>query len=317
MLKWAFILCFTILFNLKVPSQIAYNNSIIWVIRKNDSSQISYVLGTFHQIDTSKYRLPIDTFIKLISQCGNLCIEKDYNSSKLSSFYSEFSQYKRGDLNTKKILDKKLYKKLTSTLEKMGYSIREIRQLTQKKKFGYFNFVLPLLLRKYPDNKYNYYMDVSLLNYAKSGYFIRTIGLENMDSATFYMRNYYSNNDFLKKQLEKYLSDSNDMKIQDNILMDSAISTYFRQEFSEFNSDIDDNNDSSYYDSIWGGKYYYNIHTQRNLTMANGIDSLYNLKRKLFIAVGVSHLFGKYGILNLLNNKGYMIKPYKVTIIKK
>lgn len=317
MLKCVFVLGVTFLINLKLTSQIAYNHSILWEIRKNDSAQVSYVLGTFHQMDTSHYRLPTDTFIKLIAQCGNLCLEKDYNSSKLRSFYAELSQYKRGDLNTQQVLDRKYYKKLTSNLEKTGFPKREIRQLTKKKKFGYFYLILPLLLTKHPENKYNYFMDVSLLKYAKSGYFVQIIGLENMDSVTSYMREYYSNIPFLKAQLENSLSDSIDVVLQNKIWMDSEISTYVKQEFSEFNSDIDTINDASYYDSIWGGIYHYNIHTQRNIAMANGIDSLYKLNRKLFIAIGASHLFGKYGILNLLNNKGYMIKPHKVEIKKK
>lgn len=52
--------------------------------------------------------------------------------------------------------------------------------------------------------------------------------------------------------------------------------------------------------------------TNRNIIMANGIDSLCR-KQSLFVAVGAAHLAGPEGIIQLLKNKGFTVKHVSAT----
>lgn len=55
------------------------------------------------------------------------------------------------------------------------------------------------------------------------------------------------------------------------------------------------------------GNAYNLLITNRNITMANGIDTLCR-KQGLFVAVGAAHLAGPEGIIQLLKNKGYTLR---------
>jgi len=48
--------------------------------------------------------------------------------------------------------------------------------------------------------------------------------------------------------------------------------------------------------------------TNRNVIMARSIDSLARTG-SLFSAIGAAHLAGKDGVIQLLRNKGYTVKP--------
>lgn len=52
--------------------------------------------------------------------------------------------------------------------------------------------------------------------------------------------------------------------------------------------------------------------TNRNVVMANGIDTLCR-KQGLFIAVGAAHLAGPEGIIQLLKNKGFIVRQVSAT----
>jgi len=54
----------------------------------------------------------------------------------------------------------------------------------------------------------------------------------------------------------------------------------------------------------------------RNVGMANGIEKLIKEKKTIFVMIGVAHLPYETGVLNLLFQKGFHIKPYNVTLNK-
>ena len=49
----------------------------------------------------------------------------------------------------------------------------------------------------------------------------------------------------------------------------------------------------------------------RNITMANEFDKVVQ-EQTLFCAIGAGHLSGKKGVLKLLKDKGYKVKPVKL-----
>lgn len=56
------------------------------------------------------------------------------------------------------------------------------------------------------------------------------------------------------------------------------------------------------------GNAYNLIITNRNIVMANGIDTLIR-KHNSFIGIGAAHLAGDEGVIQLLRNKGYTLRP--------
>lgn len=58
---------------------------------------------------------------------------------------------------------------------------------------------------------------------------------------------------------------------------------------------------------------YDKIITERNIGMADGLDSLLKLNRSVFCAVGVGHLPGIEGLINLLRLKGYKMRKVLAT----
>ena len=56
------------------------------------------------------------------------------------------------------------------------------------------------------------------------------------------------------------------------------------------------------------GNAYNLIITNRNIVMANGIDTLIR-KQSAFIGIGAAHLAGEEGVIQLLRNKGYTLRP--------
>jgi len=57
---------------------------------------------------------------------------------------------------------------------------------------------------------------------------------------------------------------------------------------------------------------YETLITKRNIAMAAGLDTLIR-KRSVFCAVGSGHLYGTEGIIHLLRQKGYTVRPVKAT----
>lgn len=67
--------------------------------------------------------------------------------------------------------------------------------------------------------------------------------------------------------------------------------------------------------SISGNAYNLLI-TNRNVIMANGIDTLIR-KHNSFIGIGAGHLAGEEGVIQLLRNKGYTLRPVMASFTQK
>ena len=54
----------------------------------------------------------------------------------------------------------------------------------------------------------------------------------------------------------------------------------------------------------------------RNRVMADGIERL-SRENTVFAVIGAAHLPYKYGVLNILAQRGYSIKPYRLNMTEK
>ena len=67
--------------------------------------------------------------------------------------------------------------------------------------------------------------------------------------------------------------------------------------------------------STYGGTsgFYKELITDRNIGMANKMDSIIKSGTSLYTAVGAGHLAGTFGIINLMRNKGYTVRKVMAT----
>ncbi len=67
--------------------------------------------------------------------------------------------------------------------------------------------------------------------------------------------------------------------------------------------------------STYGGAngYYKKLITDRNIVMANRMDSIIKSGTSLYTAVGAGHLAGTFGIINLMRSKGYTVRKVLAT----
>lgn len=60
-------------------------------------------------------------------------------------------------------------------------------------------------------------------------------------------------------------------------------------------------------------KYHYYFIEKRNMIMADGMDSIMQQQQTLFTGVGAAHLPGELGMIHLLEQKGYTVRPVVFT----
>lgn len=282
-----------------------FNNSILWEIRKTDSSEPSYLLGTHHQLDTSKYSVPMDTFIKLISRCGRLATEVDFQYLKDNHIaVSEKKPDWYRHLNRKR---KKAFKKICKDL---GYPpmfvnyVKKHMTLTEVTYFLHFNRI------QHQDSSVVYLrMDFSLNDYAVKSNRISVLSLEDPVKHMSYL-DVYSPESLTTLTLNKLLdSFYNQEAFRKMEVADSLKFDYYGQVFNQ-----------AYAKPVFRHKedsIAWNLTIQRNYDMVETIDSMMSINKPLFAAVGCGHLFGEKGMLNILQQKGYIIRPYRVEIRKK
>lgn len=297
---------FTLLLGFKSQAQIIKANSILWEIRKSDSSQVSYVLGTIHMFDTSEYKLPMDTFKKLISRCGNLCVEVNTFDFNTEILIQRLSKANKSERNAKESLNKKQYGSLVNILKGLGFNRSQIKHLSTEINIGILCNIIAIksftenttMKFCYPDFELTLYANT--LNHTK----IHSLDRNYDIIKVFGILNDYSHT---KSALINIIDSFNNPKKHTAINL--IMNQYINQSFDPDSFFISKN---LLEDTL---KHY--LLEQRNINFANRIDSLYSLDKKLFVAIGIGHLFGNTGVLNLLEQKGYAIKPYKIDFIKK
>lgn len=97
-------------------------------------------------------------------------------------------------------------------------------------------------------------------------------------------------------------------KLLNNRSFDNALKDYYREKNYVLLDSI--------YKLIISPKAHDALIVKRNIDMANSMDSIMK-NNSLFAAVGAAHLGGKQGMLQLLEEKGYTVKPVISTLTNK
>lgn len=267
-------------------------NSILWEISGNDMSQPSYVMGTLKFIGEKEFYLPKEAVDKLKS-CRIFAIEDQVDH--------------KAQLELNKAVHFPAGKSLKTEFSPADYeavsNFFETEFTIPKAKFEKeYSHLIPLALsinmtRMALGEKVKFY-DIELLKLAKKNkletYSLEPIERESAAIQAFSMRDQetalmHSVNNFDKQKTEyKNLEDA-----------------YVR-------GDLDKVFEYSLHPTENNPVFIEEFYTKRNLEWLPKIEKMVKDK-KSFIAVGVSHLEGEKGLLNLLKEKGFTVTPIKIS----
>lgn len=267
-------------------------NSILWEISGNGMSQPSYLMGTLKFIGEKEFYLPKEAVDKL-KACRIFAIE-DQVDHKAQLELNKAVHFPAGK-SLKTEFSPADYEAVSNFFE---------REFTiPKAKFEKdYAHLIPLALsinmtRMALGEKVKFY-DIELLKLAKKNkletYSLEPIERESSAIQAFPMRDQetalmHSVNNFDKQKTEyKNLEDA-----------------YVR-------GDLDKVFEYSLHPTENNPIFIEEFYTKRNLEWLPKIEKMVKDK-KSFIAVGVSHLEGEKGLLNLLKEKGFTVTPIKIS----
>lgn len=272
--------------SLSQEDPIILQNGLLWEISRDGLNTNSYLYGTMHVSSKLAFHLT-DTFYYGIEQADIVALESDPRDWHEESFDSgsNYSGYGWGGLYGD--YQKNLYESFGSDNTPTDEDV-----------------LVLLRGRNYRENSYLYRSDSKKIEYEEKTYldlFIFQAGRKqekkvvNLEDSyvtdSLYQKaietkpgeeknyGYNSYNNNYEYQLEKAYRSKNLNKI-DSLTTETSPTDHYRKYF------LDD----------------------RNVIMVNRIDSLIG-SNTLFVAVGAAHLPGNMGVINLLREKGYKVRP--------
>ncbi len=272
-------LCFT----QNTKAQKAPSKTLLWRISGNGMQKPSYLYGTMHLKDRRLFFFG-DSVYKSIEATEGFAMELD----PIEMMDSLFTKMGETDTSTllKQLLDEKKFKRVSKKLEKkFGMPADKIsrKRLIKERENWYYN------VQKKDDMKSM--VDLYLYNIAhKQGKWVG--GIEDVSDQ-------FAIKDELGKDIniEDYLDDDNEEKKK--AYLKKMISMYADQDLEKLDLWISGSQSKKSNDLLL---------VNRNIKMAYRMDSLAHV-RTSFFAVGVAHLPGETGLINLLQTKGFSVTP--------
>ncbi|MBN2664679.1 MAG: TraB/GumN family protein [Bacteroidales bacterium] len=290
MRKIFFILFFILLNYLSFSQQDTIENCLLWEISGNGLSESSYIYGTVHIIPADKFFF-FDEWIESLEKCKYLILEVDLKIG----FFKQLSLLKQMKMPNDSVLSD--YMMADEFDAYRSYMIDSLKVSSAKYNMTliykpFFTYSL-LLDEVIPGQKIFY--EKYLTNLAKDNK-MKIIGLETID---FQMN--LVNDISVANQIPMFLFDFS-KKVQTDFKKEyfKLLDLYATQNLTEINN-LEQEADS--YPS-----FYQDFIINRNANWIPIIEK-YMLNKPSFIAVGAAHLPGEYGVLKLLENKGYIVKP--------
>ena len=257
-------------------------NTLLWKIINRETSIESYIYGTVHLRDEKVYFL-LEKIKELIKNSDVFIAEYDLDDAGNPEIMNML-QLPNGK-HLKDLIPEKKYKKLhKQILKSFGIDLD---------RFGYFKpmVIENMLTEMIFDTDYEFPMDVILWNYAKE-LDKEMLGAESTDGQIEIMRKLPVDN-----QLKSLISiGRNPAKFKKKTK--KIVSYYQDQNIKELHRKS--------LKSL--GKLKKILVYDRNIRIVNTIDN-YAKDKKVFAAIGAGHLLGEKGILRLLKQKGYKVKP--------
>ncbi|HMR44885.1 MAG TPA: TraB/GumN family protein [Saprospiraceae bacterium] len=260
------------------------NQSVFWSIQPPDGGKISYLLGTMHLLHQN-YLPAFNSLEFLIKECGLFALE--VNPEHAAELTGEALFLPEGQRMSDFFIQSHFEKHRKFLLKATKIDLR------------HFDKILPIHLiseitrRCFLKSGETFYPDQFLWQKAaRLG--LTTFGLETFEEDLHIMRRIPLQYQIqsLKKTLQKFSTFKRQLKKSENNYINGRLSELYKQSKNGLSNQKR------------------NLLYERNQKMAERITNLAG-EHKLFGAVGVAHLPGKYGILRILKNKGWKLSPLK------
>lgn len=118
-----------------------YDNSICWEIRSSKESKPSYILGSIHELDTTKIDFPVHKVKELINQCGSYCIESNTSDSLMRELVKNVFLSNK-TFNIRDSLDNEYYEKLIHIVDSSKGKLKTFKPYLSIIKPGFIGFMV-------------------------------------------------------------------------------------------------------------------------------------------------------------------------------
>jgi uncharacterized protein YbaP (TraB family) len=281
-IRYLSVLTAACLFTLPVFAQ-PLAHSILWRISSKDGHHTSYLYGSMHLTDDRIFDLG-DSLYAAIQNSDGLATELD-PTDLLSLAVQEGAEQEINGKNIKDMLSAKDYKTyaplLAKKLNKPAGSITTRDILNQKNKW---------LQERYARGGMSTFLDMYLYEVARRQK-KWTGGIEDADDQRGLLR---ADESVDKSDVVDVVGTGRDGAISADV--EKMISVYLSQDLGAIDSLFGDMADKE------------SVLLKRNRKMASRMDSLSGVRSMVFV-VGVAHLPGEGGVIDLLRRKGFDVQP--------
>jgi hypothetical protein len=264
---------------------------VLWEIKHSDLSFSSYLMGTLKFIGEKEYYMPPQAESR-IKACKVFTIE-DQVDHHAQHELNKVVHFPKGQ-SLRSVLSADEYAKVTSFFEKeFGISTK----VFDKKYARLIPLALSISMTRLSLGEGVKFYDIELLKVAKVNK-LKTFSLESIEREGEAIRKYP-----IADQVKALLHSIDNFETQ-------------KREFSALMNDYPQGNLEEIYEYTLhpvenNPAFIEDFYTKRNLEWFPKIEKMIK-DNPSFIAIGISHLEGESGILNLLKQKGYTLVPVPI-----
>ncbi|MBN2892138.1 MAG: TraB/GumN family protein [Bacteroidales bacterium] len=285
-----FTLFFIVLLTFSVNAQNENENSLLWEISGNNLEQPSYIYGTIHLIPKDDFFF-YDLWLEKFKTCDVLVLETDIEIGIMK----QLSLIPKMQLPNKTTLSDYMSDKEFAAFNSYLLDSLEISETNYKVCLTYKPFfAYSLLLNEaIPGKKIIY--EQYLTDEAKKNK-MKVVSLETLDFQLSLVDSIS-----IEDQIKMFLFDYEKIE-QTNLLFEfnKMLELYKKQDLNSIANMESEGEENDF--------FYERFLVKRNLDWIGKINAILE-KKSAFIAVGAAHLPGNDGVIKLLRDEGYIVKP--------
>lgn len=260
---------------LTLLGQDSIRHELLWEISKDAQSEPSYLFGTMHVADSRVYNLPDSVFLA-IQNCEGFALEIDFDTMSYATF-AYLYELENGSTWGDILVPEESESDFDDSPERES-NLRAILDMFKGESF------------KHPQEATS--LDAFLYRLAKS-YKKNITGLESIQEQL-----------GLLADPESGLDDDRATANGRNLSLNRMIEIYERGDLQLLHKYVNESNPE--------GNFERKVIIARNYVMAKRADSLIQI-RPTFLGVGAAHLPGEEGVINLLKERGFKVRPVIAT----
>lgn len=263
---------------------IKHKNSLLWKISGNGLEHPSYLFGTVHIIDSAFYFLD-GTVTEKLNTCEKIAFEVDKNDPEFQQKTLSVLVLKNDSLDN--LLSEEDYEKVkTFFAEKLSLNLDQIKKV---KPYYLTSFVASLNLPKNIKSYEDELIKIAKINNKE------ILGISNVEKESEILVDRIP----LKIQAQMLLDAIDDVEKIAKV-RDKLIKSYIEGDIDKFYEIT--KSDSDKYEIVFESMF----EKRHEVWIPNMIQLMY--KYPCFFAVGVAHLSGEKGLIELFREKGYDVE---------